>query len=132
MRASAVSICFLVLLAGAADATTPPKPVFRIDYATATISHRHLVITARGAVRSGGWVRPILRVGASGPEAKTIVVDLVATPPRHGAAVVQSILPVSAKLEAGLPPYGALEVRIVSETNSVTVPITVRTKVSQN
>ena len=132
MRAGAVSICFLLLLAGSADATTPPKLVFRVDYATATISHRHLVITARGAVRSGGWVRPTLRIETSGPEAKTIEVDLVARPPRHGAAVVQSILPVSAKLEAGLPRYGAVEVKIVSETNSVTVPITVRTKVSRN
>ena len=133
MRAGVVLICFLLMLAQSADAAAPPKLVFRVDHATATISHRHLVITARGAVRSGGWLKPTLRVlEASAPEARTIEVDFVARPPRHGAAVVQAILPATAKLEAGLPRYGAVEVKIVSETNSVTVPITVRTKVSQN
>ena len=133
MRAGAVFICFLLLLAGTADAAAPPKMVFRVDRATATISHRHLVITAGGAVRSGGWVKPNLRVvEASAPEAKTIEVNFMARPPRRSAAVVQAILPVSAKLEMGLPRYSAVEVRFVSETNSLTVPITVHAKVSQN
>ena len=136
MRAGAVFICFLLLLAGTADAAVPPKLVFRVDRATATISHRHLVITAGGAVCSGGWGNPTLRVLAAAPEAKTIEVEFMARPPRHRAAVVQAILPVSAKLKTGLPRYGAVEVKIVSENNSVTVPITVqdnaRTEVSRN
>ena len=131
MRAGAVLICFLLLLTEGAAAS--PKLVFRIDHATATISHRHLVITARGAVRSGGWVKPTLRVlEASAPEAKTIEVNFVARPPQRSAAVVQAIVPVSAKIMTGLPRYGAVEVRIVSESNSLTVPITVHTKVSRN
>jgi hypothetical protein len=70
-------------------------------------------------------LKPLLRVReASAREAATLEVEFVATPPRHRAAVAHAILPVSARLAALLPHTGVVQVKIVSQTNSVTVPIT--------
>jgi hypothetical protein len=48
----------------------------------------------------------------------------VAIPPPRKEAVVQALLPVSANKVARLPHYGAKQIRIVAETNSIIVPIT--------
>ena len=88
------------------------------------VVNRHLVISANGAVRSGGWGAPRLWVRSpAAPEASTLEVEFVARPPGPRAAVVQALLPVAAFKRARLPNYGTVRVKIVSETNSVTVPI---------
>ena len=51
-------------------------------------------------------------------------VEFVATPPRLRAAVAQAILPVSARLAARLPHSGVIQVKIMSQTNVVTIPVT--------
>jgi hypothetical protein len=125
MRARAAFIFFLIALPTGVAVAAPAKLVYRIDRATATIAHSSLVIVARGAVSTGGWLKPLLRVReASAREAATLEVEFVATPPRHRAAVAHAILPVSARLAARLPHTGVVQVKIVSQTNSVTVPIT--------
>jgi len=125
MRARAAFVFILIALATGVAVAAPAKLVYRIDRATATISHDRLVIAARGAVSTGGWVKPLLRLHeASAAEAPTLAVEFVATPPRHRAAVAQAILPVSARLAARLPRYGVVKVKVISQTNSVTVPIT--------
>jgi hypothetical protein len=125
MRARAAFVFFLIALATGVAVAAPTKLVYRIDRATATIAHNRLVISARGAVSTGGWMKPLLRLReAFGGEAATLEVEFVATPPRHRAAVAQAILPVSGRLAARLPRYGVIQVKIVSQTNSVTVPIT--------
>lgn len=133
MRGRAALICFLIAFAASSACAASPKLVYRIDSVTATIVNNRLVIDATGAVRSGGWAKPTLRLHeVAVPEARTLDVDFVATPPRHRAVVVQAILPVSTKLKTHLPHYGVAEVKIVSETNSVTVPITAQGAEQQN
>ena len=101
------------------------KLIYRIDSATAKIEKHHLVISAQGAVNSGGWNNPHLRLKEiSVPETKTLQLIFVAIPPAREKAVVQALLPVSASKIAKLPRYGAKEIRIVAETNSIVVPIT--------
>jgi hypothetical protein len=101
------------------------KLIYRIDSATAKIEKHHLVISAQGAVNSGGWNNPHLRLKEIVvPETRTLQVIFVAIPPSRQKAVVQALLPVSASKVAKLPRYGAKEIRIVAETNSITVPIT--------
>ncbi|MGC9954957.1 MAG: hypothetical protein ABSD21_11850 [Rhizomicrobium sp.] len=125
MRAHAAFVFFLIALATGVAAAAPVTLVYRIDRATATIEHNRIVITARGAVSTGGWMKPLLRLHeASAAEAGTLDVEFVATPPRHRAAVAQVILPVSARLAARLPHTGVVQVKIVSQTNVVTVPVT--------
>jgi len=100
------------------------QPIFRVDEARAMIVKRHLVISANGAVRSGGWGTPRLWVRPpAARQADTLEVEFVARPPKPRAAVVQALLPVAALKRARLPNYGTVRVRIIAETNSVTVPI---------
>jgi hypothetical protein len=125
MHARAAFVFFLIVLTTGVAVAAPATLVYRIDRATATIQHNRLVIAATGAVSTGGWANPLLRRHqASGPEASTLKVEFVATPPRHRAAVAQVILPVSARLAARLPHSGVVQVKIVSQTNVVTIPVT--------
>lgn len=101
------------------------KLIYRIDSATAKIEKRHLVISAQGAVNSGGWNNPHLRLKEIVvPETNTLQVIFVAIPPSREKTVVQALLPVNASKVTTLPRYGAKEIRIVAETNSIVVPIT--------
>ena len=120
---------FFILVAALSLATPAiagdAKLIYRIDSATAKIEKHHLVISAQGAVNSGGWNSPHLRLKEIVvPETKTLQVIFVAIPPPPQKAVVQALLPVSASTVAKLPRYGAKEIRIVAETNSIVVPIT--------
>jgi hypothetical protein len=125
MRVRAAVVILMIGLATSVAVAAPAKLVYRIDRATATVVQNRLVIVARGAVSTGGWVKPLLRPReASALEAATQEVDFVATPPRHRAAVAHGIMPVSASLSAPPPRTGVVQVRIVSQTNSLTVPIT--------
>lgn len=120
---TAVLLAIVALYAAPASAARA-KLIYKVDQATAVVENRTLVITAAGAVRSGGWERPHLRVKQAWiPESDTLVVEFLATPPSGRAMVIQAILPVQATLNAPLPHYGAVQVKIVAETNSVTVPI---------
>jgi hypothetical protein len=106
----------------AQGALAAPKLVYRVDSATAQIENGRLVVTASGAVKSGGWTRPVLRLHGS-PQADTLVMDFAATPPRSKRVVVQAILPITVTLKAAPPHDGTVQVKLVSQTNSVTVPI---------
>jgi hypothetical protein len=125
MRLRAAFVLLLIAMATGVAVAAPAKLVYRIDCATATVVRNRLVISARGAVSTGGWLKPLLRLReASAGEAAALEVEFVATPPRHRAAVAHAILPVSARLAAPLPHTGVVRVKIVSQTNSVMVPIT--------
>lgn len=105
-----------------ADAT---RLVYRVDNATAVVVNRRLVISANGAVRSGGWDRPrLLVLEPSAPEAKTLEIQFVARPPAPGEVVVQQTLPIAVRKVAHLPNYGTVRIKIIAETNSLTVSIT--------
>lgn len=58
------------------------------------------------------------------PETRTLEVKFVARPPGPRETVVSALLPVSASKIVKLPHYGAKQIRVVGETNSVIVPIT--------
>lgn len=123
------SLLFPFVVVAAVLAATPSsasgvRPIFRVDDAKATIVNRRLVISASGAVRSGGWNRPRLWVRQpAAPEASTLEVEFVARPPGRREAVVQALLPVAALKRARLPNYGTMRVKIIAETNSLIVPI---------
>ena len=105
----------------AQTALAAPALVYRIDSATARIEHGRLCVAAKGAVKSGGWTRPVLRFRAQ--QADSLVLDFSATPPRSKRVVIQASLPIAATLRTAPPHDGTLQVKLVSQTNSVTVPI---------
>ena len=124
MRTRAAFVAFFVAVAASAAVAAPSQRIFRIDHAKVKIENRRLVIFADGAVRTGGWQKPRLRMHeVAAPETNTLEVEFLATPPQTTQSVAQAILPVKAELKTGLPPYGTVQVKIVSETNSMIVPI---------
>lgn len=124
MRAFLFTLVAAIGFAQAA-AADPTRLIYRVDSASARIEGRHLVITANGAVRSGGWDKPrLLVLEASASEARTLAMQFVAHPPARGEVVVQSLLPVTARKVAKLPSDATAKVKIIAETNSLIVQIT--------
>ncbi|HWA92357.1 MAG TPA: hypothetical protein VG889_20135 [Rhizomicrobium sp.] len=126
MRARLFAVSLAVAAAlGQAAAADALKPVYRVDSGSAIVVDRHLVITANGAVKSGGWDKPkLLVIEPSAPEARILKVQFVARPPAPNEVVVQQLLPIVARKVAHLPRYATTEVQIIAETNSVIVQIT--------
>jgi hypothetical protein len=110
--------------ATATEGVSAEKLIYKVDQVTATTVRNHLVVTASGAVTSGGWTSPRLHLKEFHiPESDTEVIEFLATPPRADAVVVQALLPVSVTAKLSLPRYGTVQVKVVSETNGVTAPI---------
>jgi len=98
--------------------------VYRADQASAVVDRNHLVISVQGAVNSGGWDRPDLWIRSNSfPEERTLEIRFVARPPASNEVVVQTLLPIAVRKTLPLPRYGTAEVEIVTETNTLVVPI---------
>lgn len=120
-----VTIAVLGLAAATATAAlATPKLIYKVDTVTVKASGSDLVVTASGAVNSGGWTLPHLHIReARAAEADTAVVEFLATPPQPNVVVIQALVPVSAMARFPLPRYGTVQVQVVAETNSVTAPV---------
>lgn len=120
-----VTIAVLGLAAATATAAlATPKLIYKVDTVTVKASGSDLVVTATGAVNSGGWTLPHLHIReARAAEADTAVVEFLATPPQPNVVVIQTLVPVSAMARFPLPRYGTVQVQVVAETNSVTAPV---------
>lgn len=120
-----VTIAVLGLAAATATAAlATPKLIYKVDTVTVKASGSDLVVTATGAVNSGGWTLPHLHIREGrAAEADTAVVEFLATPPQLNVVVIQALVPVSAMARFPLPRYGTVQVQVVAETNSVTAPV---------
>lgn len=98
--------------------------LYRVDQATAVVDSGVLVVSVKGAARTGGWKHPQLVAGrgASG----NLELHFVAMPPQASAAVVQSIVPLKAQMKTRAPGKNVAAVKVVSETNTVTAQIVLR------
>jgi hypothetical protein len=123
MRASAV-LAFLIALA--ATPAAADSLVYRVDSATAVISGKQLIITARGAVKTGGWDHPHL-VARKSHEVGDLDFELVAMPPENSATVIQALMPVKARLTIRLPKNDIAAVRVTGASNTVTAQIIPKT-----
>ena len=123
MRTLALAAAAAILLSHPALAKS--ALIYRVDSASAVIVRNHLVISANGAVDSGGWSKPQLLIQKpSASEAKAVKVKFIAKPPQSRRGVVKALLPIHVRKIAPLPRYGAIEVEITAATNSVVVQIT--------
>ena len=119
-----------LLVAGISSSATSgdaARPIYKIDSVTASPEGPHkLVIDVKGAVRTGGWDNPHLRVKevkeTATPQPQMIVV-FVAIPPAPKSMVVQAILPVQATVTVPMPKQPIKIVKVAGETNSVTAKI---------
>lgn len=123
MRACAV-LAFIIALAAAPAAAD--SLVYRVDSATAVISGKQLIITARGAVKTGGWEHPHL-VAKKSHEVGDLDFELVAAPPENSATVIQALMPVKARVTIRLPKNDIAAVRVTGASNTVTAQIIPKT-----
>ena len=128
MRRTILAAALLALAAATAPTqAAAPALVFKVDRVTAAIVRIHLVVTAMGAVSSGGWTMPRLHLREFRiPESDTELIEFLATPPLPGAVVIQALLPMSVTAVFPLPHYAVTQVKVVSQSNSVTAPIAVQ------
>jgi|GEM_PF-1154041 len=104
----------------AAPHQSTPKVIYKVDTVTTKTESGKLVITARGAAKSGGWTSPALRAKSS-KDARVMAFEFVAVPPPPDAAVIQALVPLEARAVAPAPGARITEVRITSETNDATI-----------
>jgi hypothetical protein len=123
MRACAI-LAFLVVFA--ATPASAESLIYRVDSATAVISGKHMIVTAKGAVKTGGWEKPHLIVKKS-REAGDLDFEFVADPPEDSATVVQALMPVSVRYTTRLPKDDIAAVRVTAATNTVTAQIIPKT-----
>jgi hypothetical protein len=113
-------VCFPVWGAALANAGPVEKRVYKVDSVIASVKGRVLTIQAKGAVESGGWNKPRLRVMRASPsEPRAVVVEFLAVPPSPGRMVIQALVPIQAVVHIpARPRIGS--VRAVAEANEVT------------
>ena len=114
-----LALTALLLLATPALAA-PEKRVWRVDSVIATAAGGNVVVQVKGAVQSGGWSHPRLKLDHG--DGKTLVVEFLAQPPGANAGVITGLLPVTARLtiRGG---RGVVAVKAMAEANEVTTQI---------
>ena len=110
----------LLLLTALPASAAPEKRVWRVDSVVATEAHGSVLVEVKGAVQSGGWGHPRLRLSHS--DVHTLVVEFLAQPPAASATVISGLLPVTAKITIRAE-HGAVTVKALAEANEVTAQI---------
>jgi hypothetical protein len=114
-----ILVSFLIA-AAYLPASAAEKRVYRVDSVIATMQGGTITIQAKGAVQSGGWKKPRLRLTHT--EAHTLAVEFVAQPPEAGAAVIEALLPITANLQVKAP-HDTLAVRATADANEMTTQV---------
>ena len=91
------------------------KRVFRIDSLIASQKGGMSELKAQGAVTTGGWSKPRLRVVHN--DGKVVTVEFLATPPPSDMTVIDALVPVTASTELK---GRASSVRVQADQNEVT------------
>lgn len=107
---------FAIAPAIAAPHKATPEPIYKVDSVVTTSDAGKLVVTAHGAVKSGGWTNPHLRPKLS-KDAHVMAFEFVAVPPPPDAAVIEALVPIEAKTIAPRPAARISEIRIDAESN---------------
>ena len=113
---SALLLPSLALLAS--PALAGEKRIFRIDSLIASQKGGTIELQAKGAVQTGGWSKPRLRVLHN--DGKVVTVEFLATPPPSDMTVIDALVPVSAATELK---GRAASVRVQADQNEVTSQI---------
>ena len=86
-RSVFASAIFALAAATATAAQAEPKLIYKVDKVTAVILKGRLVVTASGAVTSGGWSTPRLHLLPHKPEDNAETLEFRAQPPVRTAPV---------------------------------------------
>ncbi len=115
-----LALAALILASSTLAAQASEKLVYRLDSVTAVAVPGGIQIQVQGAVRSGGWGNPRLKI--SQVEARTVVVEFLAQAPHPGTVVIQGLLPVSAQVTVKSG-SGVTSVRVEADANTVTAQV---------
>ena len=99
----------------ASPALAGEKRVFRIDSLIVSQKGGTIELQARGAVQTGGWSKPRLKVLHN--DGKVVTVEFLATPPPSDMTVIEALVPVTAATELK---GRATSVRVQADQNEVT------------
>lgn len=91
------------------------KRVLRIDGLIASQKNGVITLQAKGAVQTGGWTKPRLRVMHG--DGRTITVEFLATPPPMGMTVIDALVPVTADVRVK---GRAASVHVLADQNEIT------------
>jgi hypothetical protein len=97
------------------------KRVYKIDGIITALKGGILTVQVKGAVSSGGWTAPHLRL-AHGAPPHTLVLDFIAAPPPPGTAVIEGLVPIAAHGAFRLKP-GVIAVEAQADANTITTQI---------
>jgi len=89
--------------------------VLRIDGLIASQKKGVITLQAKGAVQTGGWTKPRLRVMHG--DGHTITVEFLATPPPMGMTVIDALVPVTADARVK---GRAASVHVLADQNEIT------------
>lgn len=116
MKLALLSALLLPGLAlGPAHGWAAEKRVFRIDSLIVSQKGGMIELKATGAVQTGGWSKPRLRVLRN--DGKVVTVEFLATPPPSDMTVIDALVPVTAVTEVK---GRASSVRVQADQNEVT------------
>ena len=104
-----------VALLCASPAFALEKRVLRIDGLIASQKKGVITLQAKGAVQTGGWTKPRLRVMHG--DGHTITVEFLATPPPMGMPVIDALVPVTADVRVK---GRASSVHVLADQNEIT------------
>jgi hypothetical protein len=117
------ALVFALAAATATAAGAASQAIYRVDRVTAKTVNGHLVVTASGAVSTGGWTQPRLHLTPHVAEAPEEVIEFQAAPPLGNSVVIQALLPITTTAVFPLPHYGTVRVKVTAQSNAVTAPI---------
>jgi hypothetical protein len=115
-RVSYLAALFLACWTTMALAAPVERRVYKVDSVIATLRDHALTIRAKGAVQTGGWRKPRLRV-MRGNEPRVVVVEMLAEPPPPGMTVIEALVPVTASL---VLKSRAASVHVQADENEIT------------
>ena len=117
------ALVFALAAATATAAGAASQLIYRVDSVTAKTLNGHLVVTASGAVSTGGWSQPRLHLLPHVAEAPEEVIEFQASPPLGNSVVIQALLPITTTAVFPLPHYGTVRVKVTAQSNSITALI---------
>jgi hypothetical protein len=108
----------LAALLFATPALAADKRVLRIDGLVATQKNGVILVQAKGAVQSGGWVKPRLHLLHG--DGHTMTVEFLASPPPPGMTVIDGLVPVTATAQIK---GRAASVHVLADENEITTQV---------
>ena len=105
----------IAALVAAAPALAADKRVLRIDSMTASQKDGTILVQAKGAVSTGGWSKPHLRLLHG--DGHTMALEFVAAAPPPDMTVIDGLVPVTATLSVK---GRATSVHVQAEENEIT------------